>query len=509
MGRMSATTRTSPVDDARAEASVEADAPELDATEVDAPGVDAPGVDAPEAATAHPELLGIAAELREAVLDGTTRPRAWREAQLDGVARMLLQNVSLWERALADDLGKSALEAHLTEIGYTAAEARRAKRSLRRWMAPTPVAAPLALQPAVARTVAEPLGVALIIAPWNYPLQLALAPLIGALAAGDAAVVKPSEVAPATSRLLAQLIPAYLDERAVRVVEGDAAATTTLLAERWDLIFYTGNGRVARIVAEAAAKHLTPTILELGGKSPVYVHRSADIPAAARRIAWGKWLNAGQTCVAPDHVLVDREVAGQLVEELRVATAEQLGEARDSDDFGRIVTARHAERLRDLLPGGTAVTGGDVDVRARYVAPTILVDVDESSDLMQEEIFGPLLPVLPIDGVDAFVRRMRGLEKPLALYVFARDGEAIRRVERETTSGGLGINVTVAHVGSAALPFGGVGESGSGAYHGRHSFEAFSHRKAVLSKPTALDTLRLVYPPIPAGRRDLIRRILG
>lgn len=468
-----------------------------------------PAPAAPSTAASPESLVGIAAEMREAVLDGTTRSRAWRAEQLEGVARMLLQNVSLWERALADDLGKGDLEAHMTEIGYTVAEARRARRSLRRWMAPTPVPAPLALQPAAARTVPEPLGAALVIAPWNYPLQLSLAPLIGALAAGDAAVLKPSEVAPATSRLLAQLVPAYLDPRAVRVVEGGADVTTALLAERWDLIFYTGNGTVGRIVAAAAAKHLTPTVLELGGKSPVYVHRSADIAAAARRIAWGKWLNAGQTCVAPDHVLVDREVADELVEELRRATAEQLREPRDSPDFGRIVSERHAERLQGLLSGGTAVTGGEVDVRARYAAPTILVDVDEASPLMQEEIFGPLLPVLPIDGVDAFVRRMRGLDKPLALYVFAREREAIRRVERETSSGGLGINVAVAHVGSEALPFGGVGESGMGAYHGRHSFEAFSHRKAVLSKPTALDTLRVIYPPVPPERRALLRRILG
>ncbi|WAC65602.1 aldehyde dehydrogenase family protein [Agrococcus sp. SL85] len=289
-----------------------------------APAAASPTASSPES------LAGIAAEMREAVLDGTTRSRAWRAEQLEGVARMLLQNVSLWERALADDLGKGDLEAHMTEIGYTVAEARRARRSLRRWMAPTPVPAPLALQPAAARTVPEPLGAALVIAPWNYPLQLSLAPLIGALAAGDAAVLKPSEVAPATSRLLAQLVPAYLDPRAVRVVEGGADVTTALLAERWDLIFYTGNGTVGRIVAAAAAKHLTPTVLELGGKSPVYVHRSADIAAAARRIAWGKWLNAGQTCVAPDHVLVDREVADELVEELRRATAEQLREPRDS-----------------------------------------------------------------------------------------------------------------------------------------------------------------------------------
>lgn len=452
---------------------------------------------------------GLAADLRRAVDSGLTRPRAYRERQLDGLVAMLLQHASLWEAALKADLGKSDIEAHLTEIGYVVAEARAARRSLRRWMAPMRAAAPLALQPATARSVAEPLGATLIIAPWNYPLHLALAPLVGALAAGDAAVVKPSEVAPATSRLLAQLAPAHLDPRSVRIVEGGSDETTALLEQRWDLIFYTGNARVARIVAAAAAKHLTPTVLELGGKSPVYVHRSADIPTAARRIAWAKWLNAGQTCVAPDHIRVDREVADELVEQLRIATAEQLGDARASPDFARIIDERHVERLRGLLGSGTVVTGGAVDAPERYVAPTILTDVGEDAPVMQEEIFGPILPVLPVDGVDGFIDAMRGRDKPLALYVFARDRDAVRRVERETSSGGLGINVAVAQVGAAGLPFGGVGESGSGAYHGRHSFEAFSHRKAVLSKPTAIDTLRVIYPPFTELRGRIAKRILG
>ncbi|MGY3129314.1 aldehyde dehydrogenase (NAD+) [Agrococcus sp. UYP33] len=452
---------------------------------------------------------GIAAELRAAVDGGVTRPRAYREQQLEGLVRMLLQHASEWESALKADLGKSEIEAHLTEIGYVVAEARAARRSLRRWMAPTRVAAPLALQPASARTVPEPLGATLIIAPWNYPLHLALAPLIGAITAGDAAVVKPSELAPATSRLLARLAPQHLDPRSVRVVEGGVDETTALLEQRWDLIFYTGNGTVARVVAAAAAKHLTPTVLELGGKSPVYVHRSADIAAAARRIAWGKWINAGQTCVAPDHIRVDREVADELVEQLRLATAEQLGDARTSPDFARIVNGRHLERLRGLLGSGSVVTGGEVDAAARYIAPTILTDVAEDAPVMQEEIFGPILPVLPVDGVDGFIETMRGRDKPLALYVFARDRDAVRRVERETSSGGLGINIAVAHVGAAGLPFGGVGESGSGAYHGRHSFEVFSHRKAVLSKPTAVDTLRVIYPPFTELRGRLAKRILG
>ncbi|MEV7528499.1 aldehyde dehydrogenase family protein [Agrococcus sediminis] len=465
--------------------------------------------DAAPKAQPDASTTGIAAELREAVVRGLTRPRAYREQQLDALRRMLVQHVSAWESALRDDLGKSAIEAHLSEIGFTIAEARHARRSLRRWMAATPVPVPVALQPASARIVPEPLGATLVIAPWNYPLQLALGPVIGAIAAGNAVVIKPSELAPATSRLLATLVPQYLDPRSVRVVEGGVPETTALLEQRWDLIFYTGNGRVARVVAAAAAKHLTPTVLELGGKSPVYVHRSADIPAAARRIAWSKWLNAGQTCVAPDHIRVDREVEAELVEELRRATAEQLGDARTSPDYARIISAAHAERLQGMLADGTVVTGGEVDAEARYVAPTILTDVDESGAAMQEEIFGPILPVLPVDGVDAFLETMRGADKPLALYVFARDADVVRRVERETSSGAVGVNVALAQYGARTIPFGGVGESGSGAYHGRHSFEAFSHRKPVFSKPTAVDTLRMVYPPFTPWRERLTRRLMG
>ncbi|GEK78790.1 aldehyde dehydrogenase family protein [Agrococcus baldri] len=465
---------------------------------------------ATDAQTEHTASVdGIAEQLRQAVAGGLTRPRRYREQQLDALVRMLLQNVSLWEAALAEDLGKSEVEAHLSEIAFVVSDARLARRSLRRWMAPSHVLPPLALQPALARTVPEPLGAALIIAPWNYPLQLALAPLIGAIAAGCAAVVKPSEVAPATSALLARLVPAYLDPRSVRVVEGAVDETTALLEQRWDLIFYTGNATVARVVAAAAATHLTPTVLELGGKSPVYVHRSADLRAAARNIAWGKWLNAGQTCVAPDHIRVDREVAAELVDELRRATAEQLGDARTSPDFARVVNGRHLERLRGLLPGGTAVTGGEHDAADRYFAPTILTDVDEQAPVMQEEIFGPILPVLPVDGVDDFIAATRDAPKPLALYVFARDRDALARVERETSSGALGRNVVVAHTGAPGLPFGGVGASGMGGYHGKHSFEAFSHRKAVLVKPASLDTLRLIYPPFDQGwRKELAKRIL-
>lgn len=421
---------------------------------------------------------------------------------------MLLQNVSLWERALASDLGKNELEAHLTEIGFVVREARHAKRHMARWAAPQPYLPSLDLQPAIGWNRPEPYGIALIIAPWNYPLQLALSPLVGAIAAGNGAVIKPSELAPATSALLAELAPAYLDRRLFRVIEGDATTSTHLLQQRWDLIFYTGGARVARIVAAAAAEHLTPVILELGGKSPTYVDASADLTVTARRIAWGKWLNAGQTCIAPDYVLVHRDVEQQFLEELMMATAEQLGEPRESADFGRIVNESHTERLQGLIAGGTAVLGGEASVADRYVAPTILTKVELDSPLMRDEIFGPLLPVIPVDDVDAAIAFVNAKPKPLALYVFTRDQRVARRFERETSSGSLGINVSVAQISSPGMPFGGVGESGSGAYHGKFSFDAFSHRKGVVRKLLNPDTFALVYPPGDRERTDLVRALL-
>ncbi len=457
---------------------------------------------------ASPVAPTLAADLRAAVTSGATRSVAWRRAQLDGIVRMLTQNLSLWERALHADLGKSANETHVSEVALVLDEARHARASVGRWMRRRRVVAPLALQPAAAYVRPEPLGVALVIAPWNYPLQLQLAPVVGALAAGDAVVMKPSELAPATAELLARLVPAYLDERAVRVVTGDAETASALLAQRWDHIFYTGGERVARIVAHAAAEHLTPTVLELGGACPVWVDRSADLAVAARRIVWAKLLNAGQTCIAPNHVFVDAPVRDALVAELRAALAEQHPDPRTSPDYGRMVSQAHLDRVVERLGDGTAILGGEVDRDARYLAPTLLGDVAADAPVVTEETFGPVLPIVPLQGVDAFVALQRDRPKPLALYAFAGDRSVLDRLERETTSGAFGRNVAVAHVMVRGLPFGGVGASGHGAYHGRRTFDLFSHEKAVLAKPTRPETMSLVFPPITAGKRQVVRRLL-
>ncbi len=467
----------------------------------------------PAGTVAGASIPQTVADLRAAFDAGRTKPLRWRLAQLAGLRRMLTERAAEFEDALLEDLAKNPTESQIAEIGFVVGEIDHMRRGLRRWLRPRRVAVPGALMPARARVVLEPVGVVLVIAPWNYPVQLLLAPLVGALAAGNAVVLKPSELAPATSAAMARLIPQYLDATAVAVVEGAVEETTELLAQRWDHIFFTGNGRVGRIVAAAAAEHLTPVTLELGGKSPVYVDDSVDLAAAARRIAWGKFMNAGQTCVAPDYVLASRSVADRLADELRKALGALYGDdPAQSPDYGRIVNDRQFERLTGLLlgPGNTAV-GGESDAASRYLAPTVLVDVPRDSAVMGEEIFGPVLPIVAVDGLDDAIAFIRSGDKPLALYVFSERREVRRRFLTDTSSGAVGFGVPAAHLAVGGLPFGGVGESGSGAYHGRRSLETFSHEKAVLSKPLAPDTLQLIYPPYTEGKdrfaRGLLRRL--
>jgi aldehyde dehydrogenase (NAD+) len=322
-------------------------------------------------------------------------------------------------------------------------------------------------------------------------------------------VLKPSELAPATSAAMARLIPQYLDARAVAVVEGGVEDTTDLLAQRWDHIFYTGNGRVGRIVAAAAVENLTPVTLEQGGKSPVYVDATVDIAAAARRIAWGKFMNAGQTCVAPDYVLAERSIVPRLADALREAVRDLYGDdPAQSPDYGRIVNDRQFERLTGMLGSGTAAVGGGHDAEPRYLAPTVLTDVAPESPAMAEEIFGPILPILPVDGLDDAIRFIRAGDKPLALYVFTSSAATRRRILTETSSGAGGFGVPAAHLAVAGLPFGGVGESGAGAYHGERSLRTFSHEKAVLSKPLSPDTMQLIYPPYTEAKDRFARGLL-
>jgi aldehyde dehydrogenase (NAD+) len=369
----------------------------------------------------------------------------------------------------------------------------------------------LAQRPGKSYVLREPLGVALVIAPWNYPLQLLLLPMAAAIAAGNCVVTKPSELAPATSTAVARLLPRYLDPAAVAVVEGGVPETTALLAQRFDHIFYTGNGRVGRIVLHAAAEHLTPVTLELGGKSPAIVAADADLAVAARRIAWGKFFNAGQTCVAPDHVLVHRSVHARFVTELAKAVRQFYGsDPRQSADYARIVNDQHFTRVTGLLDAGgydRIVTGGDRDAVSRYLAPTVVDGAREDSALMGEEIFGPVLPILPVDDVTAAVAHVNSGDKPLALYAFTGDQDTVDQILRDTSSGGVLINHTLLQLSVPGLPFGGVGQSGMGAYHGRWGFETFSHRRAVLHKPAKPD-LPVQYPPYTGWKQKVLRKVL-
>nr|WP_245695500.1 aldehyde dehydrogenase family protein [Streptomyces antibioticus] len=445
--------------------------------------------------------------LNAAFATGLTRPVAWRKSQLRALRRMVTEHEEVFAAALRADLGKSRTEAYTTEIGFLVNEIDHTLRHLDRRLRPRRVGVPLALAPARARTVREPLGTVLIISPWNYPLQLALAPLVGALAAGNCAVVKPSELAPATSAALAEWLPRTLNPEAVAVVEGGVAETTALLEQRFDHVFYTGNGTVGRIVMAAAARHLTPVTLELGGKSPAVVEPGTDLTAAARRLAWGKFMNAGQTCVAPDYVLAVGDTADGLQDALAAAIREMYGaDPAASEDYGRIVNERHFDRLAALPAGGKVVVGGEHDRSRLYFAPTVLADVDLDSPVMREEIFGPILPVVRVPDLDAAIAFITAREKPLALYAFTASAASKRRLTAETSSGALAFGVPNAHLAVPGLPFGGVGESGLGRYHGTYSIDTFSHVKAVLDKPRLPDTLRLAYPPFTRGKDRLLRR---
>lgn len=427
----------------------------------------------------------VVSRLRATFHSGRTKPVAWRTTQLQRLRELLTTHGQDIAAALHADLGKSSTEAFRTEIDFTVREIDHTLDHLDAWLHPEPAPVPPHLgDDATAWTQYDPLGVALVIAPWNYPVQLLLTPLLGALAAGNAVVAKPSELAPATSTVLARLLPQYLDTDAVAVVEGAIPETTALLAERFDHIFYTGNGAVGRIVMRAAAEHLTPVALELGGKSPAFVDRGTDLDVVADRLVRGKFLNAGQTCVAPDYVLTDPETARALEPALIRAVEAVFGaDPKTSTEFGRIINERHFDRLSALLDSGRTVTGGDSDRTVKYIAPTVLTDVDPKSPVMAEEIFGPILPIVTTTDLGAAIDFINDRDKPLALYVFTDSDTTRQRLAAETSSGGLGFGLPLAHLTVSDLPFGGVGESGMGSYHGRYSIETFSHRKAVLEKP--------------------------
>jgi len=450
---------------------------------------------------------GVLGQVRAVFNTGRTRPIAWRERQLRAIARMCDEHETEICAALADDLGRPAFEGWLGDVASTKAEAVYAAKHLRKWMKPTRSGLPLAHRPGRAWVQYDPLGVVLIIGPWNYPFFLCLSPLVAAVAAGNGAVIKPSELAPATSALIARLVPQYLDPEAVRVVEGAADVTQDLLAQGFDHALFTGGTEIGRKIMAAAAPTLTPVTLELGGKSPVLVLPDAEIDVAARRIAWTKLLNSGQTCIAPDYVLADRAIAAELTEKIVAAIA--TFRAQEPDAALRIVNERQFDRLAALIGGteGTIVTGGGSDRAALRIQPTVVVDPPAGDPVMRDELFGPILPIITVDSAEAAVAFVNARPKPLALYVFTRDQERGRELVDRMPSGGAVINHIAMHCLVPQLPFGGVGASGVGAYHGRWGFEALSHRRAVLSKPAKPDP-GLLYPPYTERAKSILRRLL-
>ena len=410
--------------------------------------------------------------------------------------------------ALKVDLGRGVEEAWLYDIGFTITEVKLMLKNLKKWTAPRKVPTPTVTKPASSMRVPQPLGVVCVIAPWNYPVQLLLIPAAGAIAAGNAVVMKPSEVSSETSRVLAKIVPLYFTDKAVAIVEGGVQETTELLKQKFDHIFYTGNGAVGRVVMRAAAENLTPVTLELGGKSPTIVDASANIAVAARRIAWAKYVNAGQTCVAPDYVLAHKSIANELVEAIRTSITEFYGaDPHASKDYSRVISPKHFSRLTSLISSGKVAIGGQSEQAERYIAPTVLVDVDENSAVMQEEIFGPILPVLEVGSIDEAIGFVNSRPHPLALYVFAQDNSVNEKVVAETTSGGVTVNGTIMHMTGPYLPFGGIGESGMGAYHGQSGVDVFQHLKPVLKRSTMLDA-PLAYPPYTKRKFSILKKFI-
>ena len=437
--------------------------------------------------TSPERIEALAAGQREFFRSGATLGEDFRRRQL----RALGEALKRWEKPLCEalwrDLHKSEEEAMLTELSIVAGEIRNHLRHLKSRMRDRRRPTPLKMMPSRSRVVSEPLGCSLIVAPWNYPVQLLLNPLVGAISAGCTALLKPSPYVPHVAEALERMIAETFDERYIAVAQGNRDVNAALLRERFDIIFFTGSPELGRVVMRAAAEHLTPVVLELGGKSPCIVDRGANIDIAARRIAWGKTLNAGQTCIAPDYLLIHSSLRDRFVAAFAREVRRLHGDdPRQSRHYVRMVNERAFDRVAGYLADGRVASGGGLLRDELYIEPTLLVDVDPASAVMREEIFGPVLPVVTFDDTDEAIRFVTEREKPLALYYFGptkRAAEVIRR----TSSGGACVDDTIMHIANENLPFGGVGNSGMGRYHGRESFDAFSHRRAVVATPVWLD----------------------
>jgi aldehyde dehydrogenase (NAD+) len=451
-------------------------------------------------------IPSLVQQQREFFRTGRTQPITFRQDQLHRLKTAILDRQEAILQAAKADLGRPAFEAYF-EIA-TLAEINLALKHLKSWLKPQRVKTSIDQFPASAWIQPEPLGQVLIIGPWNYPFQLMLSPLVGAIAAGNCAILKPSELAPATSQLVAELIDATFDPAYIAVVEGDAEVSQQLLSEKFDHIFYTGGTAVGRIVMTAAAKHLTPVTLELGGKSPCIVEPDSHLEHTAKRIVWGKFINAGQTCIAPDYILAHRQIKSELVRLIRKYIIQFYGDnPLLSPDYGRIIHQRHFDRLTALLAQGQILIGGERDPQSRYLAPTVIEGVDWDDPIMQDEIFGPILPILAYENLEDAIALINARPKPLALYFFSRDRQKQDQILQSTSSGGVCLNDVIMQSAVISLPFGGIGESGMGSYHGKASFSTFSHYKSVLKRSFWLD-LGWRYAPYSEQKLKQIARIV-
>ena len=454
------------------------------------------------------EISNLINQLRSRFHQGVTRPLAWRKQQLQQLRKLLTDNEQAISAALHADLGKCHSEAWLSETGFLLSDIDHTLSHLNKWSKPRRVSTPLVAQPGNSYMQPEPKGVVLIIGAWNYPLQLTLAPLVAAIAAGNCAVLKPSELAAHTDKLIAELLPAYLDRDCFAVVQGGVEPTTALLAEQFDHIFYTGGEAVGKIVMRAAADYLTPVTLELGGKSPCVVDSDTNLRVTADRIVWSKWMNAGQTCVAPDYVLVEKAFVPKLLDAIKDSLQRFYGDdPRQSQDYGRIINLRHFERLQGYLEGQNVVHGGQTDPESRYFSPTIVLEPDWYSPVMQQEIFGPILPIVSIEHIADAAAFINQRPKPLAMYIYSNQSQLSEQLIAQTSAGSVCVNDGMMFMANPGLPFGGVGNSGMGAYHGQFGFDTFSHLKAVMKRRFILD-IPLRYPPFSDSKLSILRKLL-
>jgi aldehyde dehydrogenase (NAD+) len=452
------------------------------------------------------DIPGTVNRLRETFKSGRTRSVEWRKQQLHALQKMMTENEGALMEALEKDLGRSPFEAWLADIASTAGEAKDAAKNVRRWMRRRYRLLEMSQLPGRGWVEYEPYGTVLVIGAWNFPFVLTLGPAVGAIAAGNTVVLKPSEVCPASSALMAELVPKYLDPDAIAVVEGDGAISQELIAQGFDHICFTGGTEIGRKVYEGAAPHLTPVTLELGGKSPVIVSADADIDVAAKRIAWTKLINSGQICIAPDYVLADAKIKDELVDKIKAAVTTFESQ---NPSGKRIVNERHFDRLTASLAAtkGDVVIGGGSDPSKISIQPTVVVDPDPAEPLMTDEIFGPILPVVTVQSIDDAIGFVNSRPKPLAAYLFTKTKSIRERVIKEVAAGGMVINHLLFQFSTNKLPFGGVGPSGMGAYHGKFGFEQFSHRKTVMTKPTRPDVGAFIYPPYTEKAFKLARRL--